>query len=279
MANEFAPLYDEILSALVNGPLLHADESQVHLLKEHGYVWVFTSLDKCYFFYRSNREGAFLAEMLKEFRGVLVSDFYSAYESLPCPQQKCLLHFVRDIDNDLLANPFDQELKAMAQEFGGLMRNVIESVDKYGLKKRYLRKHTREAIKFLRSVSRQEYSSRLARSYQARFAKSGTQMFTFLDHDAVPWNNNYAEHAIKRFAKYRRNFDGYFTAKSLQDYLVLASVFVTCEYNNVNVLDFLLSREKTLSGLLRLSRKKRRHKSTGTDLPEDVKLSPFDSHG
>jgi hypothetical protein len=75
-------------------------------------------------------------------------------------------------------------------------------------------------------------------------------MFTFLGYDGIPWNNNHAEHAIKRFAKYRRNFDGLFTAKSLEDYLVLASIFVTCEYNNVNVLNFLLSGEKTLPGLL-----------------------------
>jgi hypothetical protein len=78
-------------------------------------------------------------------------------------------------------------------------------------------------------------------------------MFTFLDHDGVPWNNNNAEHAIKRFAKYRRDADGRFTARTLEEYLVLASVFETCEFNNVNVLQFLLSKEATLKGLLRMA--------------------------
>ncbi len=78
-------------------------------------------------------------------------------------------------------------------------------------------------------------------------------MFTFLDHDGVPWNNTNAEHAIKRFAKHRRQADGCFTERSLQEYLVLASVFETCEFNNLNVLKFLLSRETTLEGLLRLA--------------------------
>jgi len=58
-----------------------------------------------------------------------------------------------------------------------------------------------------------------------------------------------AEHAAKRFAKYRRQADGCFTERSLQEYLVLASVFETCEFNNVNILKFLLSRETTLEGL------------------------------
>ena len=78
-------------------------------------------------------------------------------------------------------------------------------------------------------------------------------MFTFLDHDGVPWNNTNAEHAIKRFAKYRRDADGLFTEHSLEEYLVLASVFETCEFNNVNVLKFLLSKEEGLQGLLRMA--------------------------
>ena len=78
-------------------------------------------------------------------------------------------------------------------------------------------------------------------------------MFTFLDDDGVPWNNNNAEHAIKRFAKYRRNTDGYFTERSLQEYLVLATVFETCEFNNINILKFLLSKETMLEGLLKMA--------------------------
>lgn len=65
-------------------------------------------------------------------------------------------------------------------------------------------------------------------------------MFTFLDHDGVPWNNNNAE--------YRRDADGRFTERSLQEYLVLATVLETCEFNNLNVLKFLLSKEATLEG-------------------------------
>ena len=76
-------------------------------------------------------------------------------------------------------------------------------------------------------------------------------MFTFLDHDGVPWNNNNAEHAIKRFAKYRRDADGRFTERTLEEYLVLSTVFETCEFNNVNVLEFLLSKEGTLAGYSR----------------------------
>jgi hypothetical protein len=87
--------------------------------------------------------------MLKPFTGVLVSDFYSAYDSLPYPQQKCLVHFVRDIDDDLLKNPLDQELKSLAQDFGTLLKDIMLTVDRYGLTKYHLHKHAAIATRFL----------------------------------------------------------------------------------------------------------------------------------
>ncbi len=157
--------------------------------------------------------------MLANFSGVLVSDFYTAYDSLKCEQQKCLVHFVRDIDDDLLKNPLDAELKGIAQEFGVLMREIIEAVDRRGLKKRYLHKHRPSVARFLKTVASARFVSPLASKYRKRFQKSGEKMFTFLDHDGTPWNNNNAEHAIKRFAKYRRDAGGRFTERSLQEYL------------------------------------------------------------
>ena len=101
-----------------------------------------------------------------------------------------------------------------------------------------------------------DFSSEIANKYAKRFRKYGARMFTFLDHDGVPWNNNNAEHAIKRFVKYRRDTDGRYSEKTLKEYLILASVFETCEFNSVNVLKFLLSKERTVDGLLRMAGKR-----------------------
>ena len=145
------------------------------------------------------------------------------------------------------------EFKNLAQDFATLLRTIIETVDRYGLKRRHLHKHKRAAFRFLSSVTSADFSSQLANKYKKRFQKTGEKMFTFLGRDGVPWNNTNAEHAIKRFAKYRRHADGYFTERSLQEYLMLATVFETCEFNNVNVLRFLLSKETTLEGLLKMA--------------------------
>jgi predicted RecB family nuclease len=260
-------LYDEILRDILKGPLLHIDETTANLHGQTGYVWVMATVDKVYYFYKPSREGSFLQDLLAPFSGVLVSDFFTAYDSLSCQQQKCLAHLVRDIDDDLLRNPLDGELRTIAQELGVILRTIIQTIDQYGLKKRHLHKHKKSVARFLKQVNAQEFSSEFAVKYQKRFEKSGPKMFTFLDHDGVPWNNTNAEHAIKRFAKYRKNTDGYFTERSLKEYLILASVLETCEFNNVNVLKFLLSKEMTLEGLLRMSGRKRQ---SHTSLPADA---------
>ena len=85
----------------MGGGLVHADETEVDLKRGKGYVWVLANMEDVVYMYRPNREAAFLQDLLQDFKGVLVSDFYSGYDSLPCPQQKCLIHLIRDFNTDL----------------------------------------------------------------------------------------------------------------------------------------------------------------------------------
>jgi hypothetical protein len=73
-----------IQTHLIAHDLIHADETPIALKDRRGYVWVFASMDSVIYFYSDTREGAFLHEKLDGFGGVLVSDFYAAYDSLPC---------------------------------------------------------------------------------------------------------------------------------------------------------------------------------------------------
>jgi predicted RecB family nuclease len=238
--------YEKIISKISTGHLIHADETDIKLTKEKGYVWVFTNMEEAAFLYKPTREGDFLHELLKDFKGILVSDFYSAYDSINCPQQKCLVHLIRDINRDLLQNPFDEEFKEMISGFTTLLRKIIMTIDKYGLKRRNLNKHKIEVQKYLNQIATKKHNSDLAEKYQKRFKKNDDKLFTFLNYDGIPWNNNYAEHAIKTFAHYRALIDGRVSETGIKEYLVLLSVYQTCKYKGINFLDFLLSRESDI---------------------------------
>jgi hypothetical protein len=235
------PTCDKILAHLLKGSILHIDETELKLKGSVGYVWVFASMDAVYFEYRDSRKAQFLGPLLKDFRGVIVSDFFTGYDSLDCPQQKCLIHLMRDMNEDLLRNSFDAEYRDLVERFGHLLQQIVETVDKYGLKQRHLGKHRHDVARLLKTVEKARYSSPIAAKYQERMGKYGSRLFTFLDYDGVPWNNNNAEHAMHSFARVRRFSDGKFTEASIREYLVMLSVTETCEYQNIDTLKFLLA--------------------------------------
>jgi hypothetical protein len=269
MARYYEGTYRRLVEKIVAGNLIHADETQVRLKTgAKGYVWVFASLEEVVFMYRESREGGFLSDLLKGFRGVLVSDFYAAYDSIECEQQKCLIHLMRDFNEDLLKNPWDEELKALAAEFGALLRLMVATIDVYGLKRRHLGKHQRDVDRFFAVLDDKINRSDLAEAYRTRLFKYRSGLFTFLNHDGVPWNNNSAEHAIKRFAKYRYMADGRYSEAGLSQHLLLLSMCVTCKFRRINFLNFLLSGERDIDTFDRTRRKGR-----GVSLPI-VELHP-----
>lgn len=258
LSRYYEETYQSILKNIVGGTLIHADETEVDLRGVgKRYIWVLTNLEDVVFLYKRSREGSFLTELLKDFRGVLVSDFYAPYDTLACEQQKCLIHLIRDFNHDVQRNPWDEELKSLATDFGQVLRSIVATIDQHGLRKQYLSKHTQEVNSFFSTVSSQLYRSEVAASYQKRLVKYQNKLFTFLHHDGIPWNNNNAEHALKRFAYYRELSDGMLTEVGLSEYLVLLSINVTCKYKEVSFLQFLMSREKDIDVFLKSGRQRR----------------------
>jgi predicted RecB family nuclease len=240
-ARIYKPTYDAIFSRLTTGHVLHADETRISVVGGSAYVWVFTNLEEVAFYFTETREGEVLQTLFGTFRGVLVSDFYTAYDSMKCPQQKCLIHLIRDLNEDFLKQPFDKELEEVMRTFSSVLRPIIETVDRFGLKTRFLRRHKRAVEQFYLRVADSDYQSEAAIKYKKRFEKNRDKLFTFLDYDGVPWNNNNAEHAIKSFAMLRNVIRGSSSARGIRDYATLLSICETCKYKGTNFLNFLRS--------------------------------------
>jgi hypothetical protein len=230
------------------GPYLHIDETTVKLHSKTGYVWVLANGDTAYYFYRPSREGSFLRQFLSGFQGVLISDFFTAYDSLELRQQRCLIHLLRDFNEELLKAPYDEELKECGERFSVVLSQIVSTIDDHGLRRRQLSKHKADVSDFLRWVAEANFSSRPAKKLQTRITKCQNMLFTFLDCDDVSWHNNNAERAIKTFARYRRFADGRFTAQSIERYLIILSLYQACEFRGIDFLDFVLGRTKRGAG-------------------------------
>ncbi len=240
-ADRFERTYRAILERVVTGRLVHADETKVEIDGNDRYVWVFTNLEDVAFVYSETREATTPQRVLLNFTGVLISDFYAAYDSIHCAQQKCLIHLMRDLNDDLSKQPFNEEMRELAQDFANMLKPIIDSVDRFGLRAYHLRKHKDSVNRFYEALSRRDYQTEVAAGYKKRLERNSGKLFTFLDHDGVPWNNNNAEHAIKAFVRLRRSIGGKSSAKGIRDYLVLLSISESCKCKGVNFLHFLQS--------------------------------------
>ena len=140
MARYYASTEEANLRAVLKSNFVHVDETKINIEGVDHYVWVFTDGRQVIFRMTQTREADIVREVLAGYQGILVSDFYPGYDGVPCRQQKCLVHLIRDINDDLWKAPFDKELEAFAVQVQALLVPILEAVDRFGLKTWHLRK-------------------------------------------------------------------------------------------------------------------------------------------
>ena len=258
LIKRFALYYAEtkelILRNLLQSTFIHADETKANIRGENWYVWVFTDGENTIYQLHRSREGEIARAFFKDYEGVVISDFYAGYDSVKCDQQKCWIHLIRDLNNDLKNNPFDTELEELITSIRNLIVPIMEAVIKFGLKKRHLKKFEKYVDKFYKNnIENKVFKSDIAQRYQKRFIRYRASLFLFLSKDGISWHNNTAEHAIKHFAK-QRDTSGPMFESVAHDYLTLLSIYQTCRNQGKSFLQFLFSEETDLYAFNRYKR-------------------------
>jgi len=234
---------ESLINRIKESPFIHADETTMNIQGNGWYVWVFTDGKHAAFKLSETRESSIAHEFLAGYGGVLISDFYPGYDAIPCKQQKCWVHLIRDMNNDLWDAPFDGEYEAFVQEVSNLIIPIMETVQKYGLKKRHLGKFKERIDKFYAQIiSDKHYKSELTLKYQNRFMRYRESLFTFVEYDGIPWHNNTAESAIRHLAV-QRKISGSFKESFAPSYLILLGIMQTCRFQDKSFLRFLFSGE------------------------------------
>jgi Transposase IS66 family/RNase_H superfamily len=258
-AEYYAETEQAITRQLLESPFIHVDETNFTIKGINWYVWVFTNGKYVIFKLTETREAEIVHQILENYKGVLISDFYSGYDSLLCKQQKCWVHLIRNLNKDLRENPFDMEYEGFILEVRSLIIPIMEAVQKYGLKKFYLQKFEKEVDRFYKdSIENKQYKSELSLRYQQHFKKYGDSLFAFLRQDGIPWHNNTAENAIRHVAIQRDISKASFHEEPTRNYLVLLGIRQTCRYQDKSFFRFLFSEETDLNNFK--PRKRRQNK-------------------
>ena len=94
--------------------VVQADETGWRQDGANGYVWTFSTPTQRYFLRRGRGKGVVDEVLDPSSGGVLVSDFYAAYNHYPGLKQRCWAHLLRDIHDLKGLYPEDAKLAKWA---------------------------------------------------------------------------------------------------------------------------------------------------------------------
>ncbi len=136
---------------------------------------------------------------------MLVTDFWSAYESV-CAEdrQYCLVHLLRELEkvDDHNDSP---EWQAFAKKLRRLLRDGIRLRKRSDFAVGAFPERVQRLNKRLAELAAEECVDNDARRLTKRLGKYAEYLFTFLDYDHVPFENNFAERQIRPAVILRKN--------------------------------------------------------------------------
>jgi hypothetical protein len=120
----------------------------------------------------------------------------------------------------------------------------------YGLSKAYLSSFSAQVDSFYENmILGKTYQSDVALKYQKRLKKYRDSLFTFINYDGIPWNNNMAERALRHLVV-QENISKTFYKSVFPDHLLLLGIMQTCRFQQKSFLKFLISREKDVDSYM-----------------------------
>ena len=252
------PVYENLVRKIRRSSYVHADETGWKIDGKSGWLWSFSNKKTAVCHIDKSRGGKIPQTVLgKTFKGILVTDFYSAYNKIPAgAKQRCLVHLLRDIKRveegipeDLSAQNFCARLKTLVFEAVELSkaRKDLETAD-------YKAKHKR-LLESFEDLQLADPGNKIVQRFVKRLDRHRHECLTFLDHPKIPWNNNHAERMVRPNVLLRKITFGNRSAEGIHNHNVLMSVIQSAKLKGLDPLQNLrdlfqsFSHPKTMAAL------------------------------
>jgi transposase len=199
LAGVLGPWYEQVHRHCLDAGVLHADETGWRVEGRTWWLWCFATTDATHYLIDESRGHPALDRFfVEEFGGVLVSDFWAAYDAVGRAKQKCWPHLLRELkevdagsDNGGDWPGFAKRLRRVYTDAIrlGLARGVMPSAE-HGMK--LSRLHGRVI-----DLGIEEWTNPHARRLGKRLHKYGEELLTFVEFEGVPSSNNHAEREVR----------------------------------------------------------------------------------
>src|SRR5512135_43908 len=240
--------YLEIQAQAPGSAVLHADETGWRVDGKTHWLWCFTTSQLTYYMIDRGRGGPALKKFFrKEFAGGLVTDFWAAYNAVvAAKKQKCLPHLVRDFKRTEHYHHPGGDWPAFSKQLRRLIRDSIRlSKRRPELPaERFASRRRRLAVR-LHEVLARSWVERHARRLVKRLRRHEAELFTFLDHPEVPFDNNHSERILRPAVIVRKNSYANGSESGAETQAVLMSVFRTLKQRGHNPVSAVVNAVRT----------------------------------
>jgi transposase len=234
--------YEQIKAQALSSKTLFADETGWRVKGKTWWLWCFTTGELTYYLIDRCRGSPLLRKFFKrEFQGILVTDFWGAYNAIGCmAKQKCIPHLLREL---LRVDKYEKHGKVW-QRFGKKLRRLLRDAMRLSRHSErtapdYASKRERIGVRLQELLDR-PWKDKNARRLVKRLRRHQDELFTFLDHPEVPYDNNTAERAIRPAVIIRKNSYCNRSEAGANMQAVLMSVFRTLKQRGHNPLQTLV---------------------------------------
>ena len=237
------PWYDEIGSEVKQAGTLHADETGWRVAGRTVWLWCFTTARATYYMIdRCRGAPALLKFFTEEFAGVLVTDFWAAYNVVVCAaRQACLVHLFRE-----LQKVDDLDGSETWAAFRKKLKRLLGDAIRLGAQRPTLSPESFASRRALLDTRRDElleapWANAHAKRLLKRLRRYRHALFTFLDHPDVPSDNNHAEREIRPAVVIRKNSLGNRSDNGATVQAILMSVYRTLKLRGFDPLETIVS--------------------------------------
>jgi len=247
-AQNGASIYEGIKQSIRQSPCVNADETGWRVNGQNHWLWVFTSKDAALYQIDKSRGSKVVDNILgKDYHGVLISDFYSAYNKLQAlGKQRCLGHLLAEIKKvqeknkfapDSIDGIFCQELKTVLKQTIGVWNEYHEGIKVF----EDLGKGKEWAISRMVELLSLAIKHKDTQRIRKRIIKFNQELFTFLDNSHASPTNNRAERQLRPFVIMRKITFGNRSALGASNHEVMMSIIQTGILNGIEPLDISLA--------------------------------------
>ena len=240
--------YLEIQAQALDSAVLHADETGWRVNGTSHWLWCFTTGDLTYYMIDRSRGGPALKRFFKkEFAGVLVTDFWAAYNAVVAARkQKCLPHLLRDLKRTQHYHHPGGDWPAFSKQLRRLIRDSIRLSKRRPVVpgERFASRRRRLGER-LHALLTRPWEERHARRLVKRLRRHEAELFTFLDHPEVPFDNNHSERILRPAVLVRKNSYANGSESGAETQAVLMSVFRTLKQRGQNPVSAVLEAVRT----------------------------------